>query len=89
MALHLRRGDITPCNDLYTFRCNPNSFALGLLDKYIPKNVTSVANVTIFSQSDTVEPFKDFRERGYKLALDTDLGDTWEEMVDADLFIMG
>lgn len=89
VALHLRRGDITPCNDLLNFRYNPNSFALELLDKYIPKSVTSVANVTIFSQSDTVEPFKDFRERGYNLALDTDFGDTWEEMMDADLFIMG
>jgi hypothetical protein len=87
VSVHVRRGDVSPCNNKTNFRYIPNEHFLDLLDKYIPQNETSV-NVTIFSESNTVEPFDDFISRGYHLALDTNLTEVWHHMVQSDLLIM-
>lgn len=86
VAVHVRRGDVSPCSKRYLGRYLPNSYYLDLIQRHVPKNVTS--EVTIFSESKTVESFDDFTDLGYKLALDTDLTDVWKNFVTSDAFIV-
>ena len=44
-------------------------------------------DVTIYSESETVEPFDDFNHRGYDVELDTDLAVVWKNIASADIFI--
>eukprot|EP00980_Cylindrotheca_fusiformis_P026347 scaffold15914_cov80-Cylindrotheca_fusiformis.AAC.5 len=89
IAVHLRRGDVNPCRNSTKNRYFPNQFYLDLIERYTPKNISLPLKVTIFSESRTHEPFDDFVDRGYNMALGTDLGDTWNEMATADILILG
>jgi hypothetical protein len=90
IAVHVRRGDVTPCT--YKRRYLPNSHYLALIDQYTP-NATSLNGrpvvVTIYSESDTYEPFDVFRQRNYKLELDTEnLAHVWKALSTADVAIL-
>jgi hypothetical protein len=92
IAVHVRRGDVTPCR--YKRRYLPNSHYLALIDQYRPKdhddnkNNSRPTHVTIYSESDSFEPFDDFRHRGYTVQLDTDLADVWRALASADVTIL-
>ena len=86
VAVHMRRGDITPCNKRWAFRYLTNAHYLRVLDSYLPTNLS--AHVTIFSESKSMEPWDVFRDRGYELKLDTDIAEAWKEMATADLLIL-
>jgi hypothetical protein len=91
IAVHVRRGDVTPCR--YKRRYLPNSHYLALIDQYRPKDDDNKDNsrpthVTIYSESDSFEPFDDFRDRGYTVQLDTDLADVWRALASADVTIL-
>jgi hypothetical protein len=64
-----------------------------MLDQYIDNNNNNNNNnnmnidVTIYSESKTVEPFDEFINRGYNLELDTDLAVVWKQFASADLLI--
>jgi hypothetical protein len=88
IAVQIRRGDISPCRVRYL----PNSHFLSLIDQYTPTeqelNGRSV-HVTIFSESDSFEPFDEFLERGYSVELDTpNLVDVWIPLATADVIIL-
>jgi hypothetical protein len=90
IAVHVRRGDVTPCT--YTRRYLPNSHYISLIDQYTP-NATTLngrpLQVTIYSESDSFESFNIFRERKYKLALDTkSLAQVWKALSTADVAIL-
>jgi hypothetical protein len=89
MAVHVRRGDVSPCRHMRKYL--PNSHFLALIDKYMPNatvlNGRSVV-VTIYSESDTYEPFDVFQDRKYKLELDTDLPQVWKALSNADVAIL-
>jgi hypothetical protein len=87
IAVHVRRGDVTPCR--YKRRYLPNSHYLALIDQYqLKDNDKRPVHVTIYSESDSFEPFDDFRERGYDVQLDTDLADVWQALASADVTIL-
>jgi hypothetical protein len=90
IAVHIRRGEVTPCT--YKRRYLPNDHYMQLIDKYTPSaselNGRPV-HVTIYSESDTFEPFDVFVERNYTLELDTEnLSDVWRALSTADVAIL-
>jgi hypothetical protein len=94
IAVHVRRGDITPCHQL--LRYLPNSHYMTLIERYLPEDGRP-AEVTIYSESDhldknrgfpAVENFDVFREAGYIVKLDTDLPELWKALTTADVLIM-
>ena len=90
IAVHVRRGDVTPCT--YKRRYLPNSHYLALIDQYTP-NATVLngrpLKVTIYSESDTFEPFDVFKERNYNVELDTEhLAHVWHALSTADVAIL-
>ena len=93
IAVHLRRGDVSPCRHFRRYL--PNSHYLALIDQYTDRarqtNATNgrPVHVTIYSESDTYEPFDEFRERNYTLELDTaNLGPVWKALATADVVIL-
>lgn len=84
IAVHVRRGDVTPCR--YKRRYLPNDHYLELIDRYLPKD--REAHVTIFSESDSFELFDDFRVRGFDVRLDTELASVWEALATAEVTIL-
>lgn len=85
IAVHVRRGDVTPCR--YKRRYLPNSHYLKLIEQHAPKDIPY--HVTIYSESDTYESFTVFTERGYDLELDTkDLAVVWRALSTADMVIL-
>jgi hypothetical protein len=99
VAVHVRRGDVSPCTERYKYsRYLPNKYFLEILDQYINSNNNNNNNnnninnnmnidVTIYSESKTVEPFDGFIHRGYNLELDNDLAVVWKQLASADLLI--
>ena len=90
IAVHVRRGDVTPCT--YKRRYLPNSHYISLIDQYTP-NATVLngrpLRVTIYSESNTFEPFDEFTERNYNLEIDTqDLAHVWKALSTADVAIL-
>ena len=88
IAVHVRRGDVTPCR--YPDRYSPNSLYLKLIEQYADQrpNQNLTVQVTIFSESDSYEPFDIFRHHNYTLKLDTDLAETWRALMNADVLIL-
>ena len=87
IAVHVRRGDITPCGimtDGY-YRYLPNQHYLRLIDQYNPKNDS---DVFVYSESDSFETFDDFRERGYHVVLDGPLAEVWQGIMTSDVVIL-
>lgn len=81
VVVHVRRGDISPCN-YYANRYLPNSHYLQILSEYVPPGLP----VSIFSESDSFETFDDFQNSS--LYLDTDLPDAWKAMISADYIVL-
>jgi len=82
-AVHIRRGDVKINNQM---RYMPNSYYVEVI-----KNIQQISpniDVAIFSESNSSENFKVFRDLGCKLFLDADLKFTWKEMIFADVLVM-
>ena len=90
IAVQVRRGDIEPCK--FAVRYLPNSHYLSLIDQYTPSDEElngRTVHVTIYSESDSYEPFDDFIKRGYSVELDTPkLSDVWRALATADVAIL-
>lgn len=84
IAVHVRRGDVSPCR--YKRRYLPNKHYLELIERHLPKNRDT--HVTIFSESDSFESFDDFRSRGFDVQLDTELAGVWKALASADVTIL-
>ena len=98
VAVHVRRGDVTPCSrkKAVVARYLPNAFYAKLLDTYLPQycggdamntTLTQNCNVTIYTESETLEDFAIFQERGYHMNLDGHLGQVWTDMIRADILV--
>lgn len=93
VAIHLRRGDISPCSPhgFMVSRYISNQFYLKLWDDYLPtycgENVTENCKVTIYSESDSVEPFTPFEELGAEIHLDGSIADVWIDFMSADVMV--
>eukprot|EP00934_Nitzschia_sp_Nitz4_P006033 Nitzschia sp. Nitz4//scaffold191_size41780//34025//34756//NITZ4_007476-RA/size41780-processed-gene-0.37-mRNA-1//1//CDS//3329540208//6023//frame0 len=87
IAVHIRRGDVTPCFKLAEnfSRYLPNQHFMNLIDRYNPENNSKVV---IYSETESFESFDDFRDRGYDLALDGDITDVWKGMIQSDVVIL-
>ena len=85
IAVHIRRGDVTPCR--HRRRYLSNQHFMKLIQKYLPPD-DRPTEVTIFSESDSYEPFDVFRQANYTLKLDTDLPTVWKAFVSADVLIL-
>ena len=87
VAVHVRRGDVTPCSE--PERYLPNSYYLYVLDNYIPElSLGRSINVTIYSESSSYETSEPFKKRGYHLNLGTDLVHTWQALISADVLVL-
>lgn len=87
IAVHLRRGDITPCRPRTRGypRYLPNQHFLRLIDRYNPKNNS---NVVVYSESESFESFDEFRNRGFQVVLDGSIGDVWKGILVSDVIIL-
>ena len=89
--VHIRRGDVTPCSRSATEpqRYLPNAYYLALIDDYVPKIAKGrPLNITIYSETHSYESWDVFRDRGYRLALGTDVAQTWRSFLTADVLIL-
>ena len=87
IAVHIRRGDITPCRPRTRGypRYLPNQHFLRLIDRYNPQNDS---DVFIYSESKSFETFDKFRARGYHVVLDGSIGDVWKGILISDVAIL-
>ncbi len=87
IAVHIRRGDISPCRPRTRGypRYLPNQHFLRLIDRYNPQNNS---DVFIYSESDSYENFGEFRNRGYKVVLDGSIGKVWKGILKSDVIIL-
>jgi len=90
IAVHVRRGDVSPCKNIRRYLTNTHY--LQLIDQFTPPAVerdNRPVHVTVYSESDSFEPFDVFRERNYTVELDTnDLAVIWRSLLTADLAIL-
>jgi hypothetical protein len=89
VAVHIRRGDVTPCRNANRYL--PNSYYLNILDAYLPpknNDDETYYEVSIYSNADLFEGWEPFVKRNYSLNLDTDALDVWKAFMTADIFIM-
>jgi hypothetical protein len=89
IAVHVRRGDITPCRPRTRDfpRYLPNQHYLKLIDRY-NNDPQKNSSVVIYSESESFEPFDVFRERGYQVVLDGDIGEVWKGIISSDVAIL-
>jgi hypothetical protein len=86
IVAHIRRGDVTPCRpknkgfDRYL----PNKHFMDVIDLYNKPG----ARVEIITESNSFEAMDEFREKGYNVNLDEDLGEIWRTFVTADVVIL-
>jgi hypothetical protein len=94
IAVHIRRGDISPCTGDKIHKYLPNSFYLDMIDKYValaalPAHQHKTVEVVIHCMSVSFEPLDVFYARNYTVKLDkTPLEEVWTELIMADVFIM-
>jgi hypothetical protein len=92
VAVHIRRGDVTPCPWKNVPRYTPNSQYMDVLDQYLPHDDNSdtlrKVRVSIFSERISHESFDVFAKKNYSLFLNTPLVDVWRAIVTADVVIM-
>jgi hypothetical protein len=86
IAVHIRRGDVTPCNwkEWVAWRYLPNSYYLDLIKQHAKPD----SKVVIYSQNYTFESLDIFKDLGYELIIDGEMGDVWEGIVNANAVIM-
>jgi hypothetical protein len=58
-VLHIRRGDVTPCDPDTSERYLPNAYYLEMLERYVVP--MDHHRVTIYSERSSIEPWDDFR----------------------------
>lgn len=87
IAVHMRRGDITPCRPRTRGypRYLPNQHFLRLIDRYNPHNDSEVF---VYSESTSFEKFDEFREKGYHVVLDGSIGEVWKGILLSDVAIL-
>lgn len=87
IAVHIRRGDITPCRPRTRGypRYLPNQHFLRLIDRYDPKNES---DVFIYSEAESFETFDEFHSRGYNVVLDGSIGEVWKGILISDVVIL-
>jgi hypothetical protein len=85
IAVHIRRGDVNPCD--FPTRYLPNNYYLRLIQQYTPANQTNV-QVTIYSEERSYESFTVFTDHNYTLALNTPLAAVWHALMTADVAIL-
>jgi hypothetical protein len=89
IAVHVRRGDIEPCRANFGARYLPNQHYLQLIQAYLPPlSSQKTTQVVIYSQSKSTEPWEDFLQYNYTLALDTNVLDVWKGIMMADVVIL-
>ena len=84
IAVHIRRGDVTPCREKVAWRYLPNSYYLDLIKQHAKPN----SRVVIYSEDKSFESFDVFRKMGYEMDLGGELGDVWGGIVNAKVVIM-
>lgn len=91
VALHIRRGDISPCNK-WDWHYLPNSYYFQLIDDYLPQycgeDVGLGCQVTVYSEAKSVESFDAFKARGFHLRLSGPLEEVWGGIMNADVAIL-
>ena len=87
IAVHVRRGDITPCGIVTGgyYRYLANQYYLRLIDRYNPQNDSEVF---VYSESHSYETFDVFRERGYRVILDGPVAEAWQGIMMSDVAIL-
>ena len=97
IAVHLRRGDVAPCQakKAAVARYLPNTYYLKLMDLYLPQYCgddpdawLEQCDITIYSQSKSYESFDVFLERGYGVELDTPLTSVWTAFLHANVLVL-
>lgn len=90
IAVHMRRGDYSPCRAGHGQKYLPNAYYLGVLDEYLPKYCPTMdaCNLTIYTEQRSYEDFKPFEERNYHLDFDSSLEQIWTAFINADLLIL-
>lgn len=86
IAVHIRRGDVTPCLEKVATRkrYDPNQHFLDIIDRYAEDGAT----VTIYTVKKSYEPFSVFRSRNYRLILGGSIETVWRGILQADMFVM-
>jgi hypothetical protein len=87
VAVHIRRGDVTPCMKEVsegTIRYLPNDYYMELIEAYAPQD----ANVTVYTESESFEPLYVFQSKKINLNLDGSLQDVWREFLMSDVLIL-
>jgi hypothetical protein len=87
VAVHVRRGDIQPCNR-WRHRYLPNSYYQRILDEYLLVDENKTAQITIFSEKDSFQSMAEFSEKNYTLKLNTDLTSVWIDIMMADVVVL-
>jgi hypothetical protein len=85
LVVHIRRGDVVPCNNYTKDRYLPNSHYVALIKKYQTKK----HRVIVHSERESYENWTDFE--GFdrlQLKLNSTLEEAWQDMLEADIFIM-
>jgi hypothetical protein len=86
IAVHIRRRDVTPC--CYPRWYMPNLYFQTMIEKYTAGRPTNSTRVIIFSQSNSFESLNTFRESGFELDLDGDVGRVWRTIIGSDIVIV-
>ena len=90
IAVHMRRGDYSPCRAGHGQKYLPNTYYLDVLDEYLPKYCPTLdaCNLTIYTEDRAFEDFKPFEERNYHMDFDSSLEQIWTAFINADLLIL-
>jgi hypothetical protein len=87
VVVHIRRGDVHPCDNYTLNRYLPNSHYIALINQYRPSPQSRV--IVHSEQHSRVEPWTDFEDiDGIEFKLDTDPVETWRDILEAEVFIM-
>ena len=79
VAVHIRRGDVTPC--AYPDRYLPNVYYKRLIQDLFEEN----ANVTIYSESSSFEGWQELEKSN--LVLDSPVENVWQALMNADIVV--
>lgn len=91
VAVHIRRGDITPC--AHSHRYLPNSFYHEAIEKYLPphcgESILDNCKVTIYTEHGGLESLQTFIDLGYNVNVGSSLGKVLYDFVTADVLFAG